>query len=61
MKFGDITKRLSGKQQLKKTKTNENPDRLCTSDTVLLTDDQLDSVTGGVATKTKKVEFKVIK
>ena len=61
MKFGDITKRLSGKQQLKKTKTNENMDRLCTSDTVLLTDDQLDSVTGGVAAKTKKVEFKVIK
>ena len=31
MKFGDITKHLSGKQQLKEAKTNEDPDRLITS------------------------------
>ena len=47
MKFGDITKHLSGKQQLKEAKTNEDPDRLITSDKVLLTDDQLGSVAGG--------------
>ena len=47
MKFGDITKRLSGKQPLKEAKTNEDPDRLSTSDQVLLTDDQLGSVAGG--------------
>ena len=47
MKFGDITKRLSGKQPLKEAKTNEDLDRLCTSDKVLLTDDQLGSVAGG--------------
>ena len=61
MKFGDITKRLSGKQPLKEAKTNEDLDRLCTSDKVLLTDDQLDSVAGGVALKTQHVEQKVIK
>ncbi len=27
MKFGDITKRLSGKQQLKEAKTNEDLDK----------------------------------
>ena len=32
MKFGDITKRLSGKQPLKEAKTNEDPDGLCTSE-----------------------------
>ncbi len=58
MKFGDITKRMSGKQQLKE-KTNEELDRLCTSDTVRLTDDQLDSVAGGG--KAVKVTKKVIK
>ena len=47
MKFGDITKHLSGKQQLKEAKTNEDQDRLITSDKVLLTDDQLGSVAGG--------------
>ena len=47
MKFGDITKRLNGKQPLKEAKPNEDPDRLCTSDKVLLTDDQLGSVAGG--------------
>ena len=47
MKFGDITKRLSGKQPLKEAKTNEDPDMLSTSDQVLLTDDQLGSVAGG--------------
>ena len=47
MKFGDITKHLSGKQQFKEAKTNEDLDRLCTSDKVLLTDDQLGSVAGG--------------
>ena len=47
MKFGDITKHLSGKQQLKEAKTNEDLDRLCASDKVLLTDDQLGSVAGG--------------
>ena len=47
MKFGNITKHLSGKQQLKEAKTNEDLDRLCTSDKVLLTDDQLGSVAGG--------------
>ena len=59
MKFGDVTKRMSGKQQPKDAKTNEEPDRLCTSDTVLLTDDQLDSVSGGG--KAGKVTKKVIK
>jgi hypothetical protein len=47
MKFGDITKRLNGKQPLKEAKPNEDLDRLCTSDKVLLTDDQLGSVAGG--------------
>ena len=59
MKFGDITKRMSGKQQLKDAKTNEELDRLCTSDTVRLTDDQLDSVAGGG--KVGKITKKVIK
>ena len=61
MKFGDITKRLNGMQQLKEAKTNKNLERLGTSATVLLTDDQLDSVAGGVAAKTKKLEDRVIK
>ena len=47
MKFGDITKRLSGKQQLKEAKANEDLDRLSTPDKLLLTDDQLGSVAGG--------------
>jgi hypothetical protein len=59
MKFGDITKRMSGKQQPEDAKTNEELDRLCTSDTALLTDDQLDSVAGGG--KAVKVTKKVIK
>ena len=59
MKFGDITKRLSGKQQLKEAKTNEDPDRLITSDKLLLTDDQLGSVAGGG--KAEHVEKKWIK
>ena len=41
MKFGDITKHLSGKQPLKEAKTNEDLDKPRTSDKVLLTDDQL--------------------
>ena len=53
MKFGDITKRLSGKQPLKEAKTNEDPDGLRTSDKVLLTDDQLDSVAGGAGSAVK--------
>jgi hypothetical protein len=48
-------------QPLKEAKPNEDPDGLCTSDKVLLTDDQLDSVAGGVALKTQHVEQKVIK
>ena len=56
MKFGDITKRLSGKQPLKEAKTNEDLDRPRTSDNVLLTDDQLGSVAGGG--KAGKVEQK---
>ncbi len=59
MKSGDITKRMSGKQQPEDAKTNEELDRLCTSDTVRLTDDQLDSVAGGG--KAVKVTKKVIK
>ena len=47
MKFGDITKHLSGKQPLKEAKTNEDLDKPRTSDKVLLTDDQLGSVAGG--------------
>ena len=47
MKFGDITKRLNGKQPLKEAKTNEDLDKPRTSDKVLLTDDQLGSVAGG--------------
>ena len=47
MKFGDITKRLNGKQPLKEAKTNEDLDRLCTSDKVLLTDHQLGWGAGG--------------
>ncbi|MBR4655866.1 MAG: hypothetical protein IKO68_04655 [Oscillospiraceae bacterium] len=47
MKFGDITKRLSGKQSLKEAKTNEDLDRPRTSDKALLTEDQLGSVAGG--------------
>ena len=47
MKFGDITKRLSGTQRFKETKTNENMDRLFVSDKQLLTVDQLGYVAGG--------------
>ena len=54
MKFDDITKRLSGKQQLKEAKTNEELDKPRTSDKVLLTDDQLGSVAGGVAGRAGK-------
>ena len=61
MKFGDITKRLNGKQPLKEAKPNEDPDGLCTSDKVLLTDDQLDSVAGGAAGKAEKASHTVIK
>ena len=60
MKFGDITKHLSGKQQLKETKTNEELDRLSTPDKLLLTDDQLGSVAGGAGAAVK-VTKKVIK
>ena len=60
MKFGDITKHLSGKQPLKEAKPNEDLDRLCTSDKVLLTDDQLGSVAGGAGAAVK-VTKKVIK
>ena len=60
MKFGDITKRLSGKQPLKEAKTNEDLDRLCASEKVLLTDDQLGSVAGGAGAAVK-VTKKVIK
>ena len=60
MKFGDITKRLSGKQPLKEAKTNEDLDRLCASDKVLLTDDQLDSGACGAGAAVK-VTKKVIK
>ena len=59
MKFGDITKRLSGKQPLKEAKTNEELDRLSTPDKLLLTDDQLGSVAGGG--KAEHVEKKWIK
>ena len=47
MKFGDITKRLSGTQRFKETKTNENMDRLFASDKQPLTVDQLGYVVGG--------------
>ncbi len=60
MKFGDITKHLSGKQQLKEAKTNEDLDRLSTSDKLLLTDDRLGSVAGGAGAAVK-VTKKVIK
>ncbi len=60
MKFGDITKRLSGKKQLKEAKTNANLDRLGTANTMLLTDDQLGNVAGGAGAAIK-VEKKVIK
>ena len=61
MKFGDITKPLSGKQQLKEAKTNEDLDKPRTSDKVLLTDDQLGSVAGGAAGKAEKASHTVIK
>ncbi len=61
MKFGDITKHLSGKQQLKEAKTNEDLDKPRTSDQVLLTDDQLGSVAGGAAGKAEKTSHTVIK
>ena len=60
MKFGDITKHLSGKQQLKEAKTNEELDKPRTSDKVLLTDDQLGSVAGGAAGKAEKASHTVI-
>ena len=47
MKFGDITKRLSGTHRFKETKTNENMDRLFASDKQPLTVDQLGYVAGG--------------
>lgn len=47
MKFGDIKNRLSGKQQLKEAKTNEDLDKPRTPDKLLLTDDQLGSIAGG--------------
>ena len=59
MKYGDIKKRLSGKQPLKEAKTNEDLNRLRTSDNVLLTDDQLGWVAGGG--KAEKVEKKWVK
>ena len=59
MKYGDIKNRLSGKQPLKEAKTNEDLDRPRTSDKVLLTDDQLDSVAGGG--QAGKVEKKLVK
>ncbi len=61
MKFGDIKNRLSGKQQLKEAKTNEELDRLSTPDKLLLTDDQLGSVAGGAAGKAEKASHTVIK
>ena len=61
MKFGDITKRLNGKQPLKEAKTNEELDRLSTPDKLLLTDDQLGSVAGGAAGKAEKASHTVIK
>ena len=61
MKFGDITKHLSGPQQLKEAKTNEDLDKPRTSDQVLLTDDQLGSVAGGAAGKAEKASHTVIK
>ena len=61
MKFGDITKHLSGKRQLKEAKTNEELDRLSTPDKLLLTDDQLGSVAGGAAGKAEKASHTVIK
>ena len=61
MKYGDITKHLSGKQQLKEAKTNEELDRLSTPDKLLLTDDQLGSVAGGAAGKAEKASHTVIK
>ena len=45
MKFGDITKRLSGNQRLNEAKTNESLDR----EKQLMTFDQLDYVAGGGA------------
>lgn len=59
MKFGDIKKRLNGKQQLKEAKTNEDLDKPRTSDKVLLADDQLGWVAGGG--KAEHVERKWIK
>ena len=61
MKFGVIKNRLSGKQQLKEAKTNEELDRLSTPDKLLLTDDQLGSVAGGAAGKAEKASHTVIK
>ena len=61
MKFGDITKHLSGKQQFKEAKTNEDLDKPRTSDKLLLTDDQLGSVAGGAAGKAEKASHTVIK
>ena len=61
MKFGDIKNRLSGKQQLKEAKPNEDLDRLSTPDKLLLTDDQLGSVAGGAAGKAEKASHTVIK
>ena len=60
MKFDDITKRLSGKQQLKEAKSNEAPGGLSASDKLELTDDQLGSVAGGAGAAVK-VTKKVIK
>lgn len=59
MKFGDIKKRLNGKQQLKEAKTNEDLDKPRTSDKMLLADDQLGWVAGGG--KAEHVERKWIK
>ena len=61
MKFGDITKHLSGKQKHKEAKTNEELDRLSTPDKLLLTDDQLGWVAGGAAGKAEKASHTVIK
>ncbi len=61
MKFGDIKNRLSGKQQLKEAKTNEDLDKPRTPDKLLLTDDQLGSVAGGAAGKAEKASHTVIK
>ena len=69
MRFGDSTNLLGGKQKkrLFEAKTNEDRDSLVSGEKVMLSEDDLSFVSGGLATKAGaagkagKITYKVIK